>query len=349
MLLLLQQQTVDFEEYIPSNAFEISEVIEAVRSFPWSIGKLFDAYQNGDEINLTKEVDCSGKKATLQYMAARIHAGYDFTLSKTRIYLPQFITHLLNQILVPFNRFILQYKNPNLLIDKSRVLEVMLIKWSLDVFKGNVTLGKAMNGFLHQGSMFYNACGTIDSYKQKDYKRVTGKDFDEFAGTMRDHVNQGTASVILPAKASSCTDVFLIPQVRSNDGPIKALFGFAAKCYKSTPNPLGEADVTEEVQKFAKLMTSMNDPSIRGILFICFTQYSGSVIKANEKSKLETNTYMAGDESLNFEIVTVNIGTPEMRREFFGLACPTEDNSKIIEDIIEHTGCLRLEGDERIF
>ena len=86
--------------------------------------------------------------------------------------------------------------------------------------------------------------------------------------------------------------------------------------------------LNQEIEKFSRLVQEINqqDASYKGVLMICFTMPQASA----SESRLHNL------EVGNVEVVLINLGSPEMRRNFFELAsCFKEEHATIIEDMIE--------------
>jgi len=311
------------------------EVRKALEMYPHIIARLFR--DRNDIMDLSQRQWVDGKVVSLEYFAARIHAGYDLDTDKTRLFIPPPIERYLMWYLLPFSDFVLSIGTmicDRRFIDKARLYEEALIKWFHSVLHaGGNMIGEVMKGFVPINSILYNQSWSLDPKKIEQGPHILWNPSQMYPDTvyirnlsedLSDYLSSKEIDVFYPAACSKSPDIFLIPNSKQSG----ILIGLQSKCYSDqrrdetskAPPKLSRADIIKGADNMYSILELVRKVrphrKVQGVFIMCGTcDYSGMNIQDSSSILFE------GDRRYeDFESIIMNLSSPSQRRRFVKVA-----------------------------
>jgi hypothetical protein len=218
-----------------------------------------------------------------------------------------------------------------------------------------VTFATAMKGFIAPTTKAGDLTFTLDVTRTDLIGRVMsngssepGKqsiNLDALGRSIFQHFEDGDIDSLVPGSESNSPDIFLLPHALNNSKTsAKHIIGIAAKCY-SHSSVTYETHIDNEIAKFVPILAEINSKPERGgffgTLLICSTHY-GTTVLSNSNARSEIYAKVPNNLNGSMEVIIVNLGTPQLRRNFFDMGLvglPVEKKEEylgIIENIINH-------------
>jgi hypothetical protein len=293
---------------------------------------------------------------SFEYLASRIFAGYNDTPEATELFFAPAVESYLMRVFLPFSDFVLdqKYLITNRYLDKSRIFEALLLKWFEAMGTSQDIIAHSWNGFCPDTSLLKNVILRVGSEKTVDGLRIlspgdsssgpTTISVMELSADIKKYLTDNSVNIYFPAPKSSSPDIILIqPQEGRSDD---FLVGIQAKCYSG--GTIGAAVCEGEAKKFYTILERTRSvrrkKKLNGVLIMCatcgYTQSDFVELTSTTKSIVWDRK---PKEWKNFEIIIINLSTPSMRKEFFGLALGVvgasstspPPNGDIVFDMIE--------------
>ena len=343
---VLSQPCYDLGEWVRRYSEKISQVLLTVGQYRRQVRILYEYSYLNQYLDISSMFMINGKQTSFQYIANGIFACYGENLKRSLIQISPEINMVLDECFMPLSDFLSAYTSGRLLIDKSRVFEVCLVKWFFSTLENSFRdWGTIMDEFLPKKSLLFYLKSKLDQDRFEDGQKVMkqklsdartdkGISRSEFAQVVWEYLENHRIHIYLPAPQSMSPDIFILPP-----GDEKIVIGVAAKCYWSTPTLSLDA-VTDEVNKLIDIVNT-HEPlrtEARIVLMVCAT----CPVKVRGFSSKTRSVLWKCKSHPKCEVVIVNLSTSEMRRKFFGLSIKRGQLSRANADTIE--GIIREDG-----
>ncbi len=335
----------------------VSDVKVALRKYPKGIKELFESRK--ERCDLTRTYQENGESViSFEHLAILIFAGYCLNLSSTPLFFAPAIELFLTRYFSPFAEFVLTLDKliKEKYLDKSRMFEILLLKWFESIAKSNRTIEESWKEFCPSDSKLRSAIlkhdlgKTVDGLKILEPGKQSGEStlsVQDFASKISEYLDSGSAQIYFPAPKSRSPDFLLIqPQ---GEGRNDLIIGIQAKCHST--GAIGANDCIDEGQKFFNIFEqarSLRKKGLDGIFVMCTTgQYTKKNFEDLNKDKRSLvwkgKPTEWGDR---FEFLILHLSTAELRKSFFGLVegvaevgatAPSAAGDRVFEIIEEMT------------
>jgi len=328
----------------------LNDVKLAVRRFPKAVYQLFSARDK--PMDLTALIASSECRATCEYIATRIHAGFGDNIKWTQIYIPPNVEEYLICHFLPLMDFLVAYDK---LLDKRHIsrtdlFEEFVAKWFISTFiDGNKTCGDILGAFCPPNSALFQTAWDLKSVKIKEGRKVLSSvnsmtdstiSATDLANKFCNYLTRGKSSIYFPAPLSASPDLFVLPHC----GEDKLIIGIQAKCYSNQDARISKGMILKEMQKLNHVLSRVRKnyaKPVNGVLMM-FATCSYTARDFGEFHN-GAKSFVWSDETarqLGIEVLIINLSNPDLRREFIGIAldAPSGDRgAEILERIIQYS------------
>jgi hypothetical protein len=242
-------------------------------------------------LDLTRKEIVGWPEVTLEFVASRIHAGYELDITKTKIFIPPPVERYLTWYFLPFADLIRIYGrliSEGRIINKARLFEEALITWFQSVLnRRDGSFGDWAQGFCPKKSILYKKSWILDRDKIKFGPQILWNSSptnpnttstEQLAQALSDYLDSKEVDLYFPGPCSQSPDIFLLP----NLGPEGIIIGVQAKCYSSERsdgstkplNGLSINDIEQEARKMYWILERVRvkrHESVKGVFIMCAT------------------------------------------------------------------------------
>jgi len=273
-MMLKNPKNIDLE-------FELSDVQFAVDLYRDAVREMYEGLKSHRRFDLTSLIEGDEpKRPSREYIATRIFAGFGYNKKDTEIFITPPVMRVLDSAFMPFYDFVIRYSELNLLVDKSRVFEEMILKWFQSVFsKEDQTWGVLGDSFIPNDCILHGIVARLDEASRIDGKRVVpskkarstviddgGIRIEEMSNNLLEYIGSGYPHIYFPSPQSASPDIFIIPPVKGQG----IIIGVAAKCWSGVKIP--SSAVEDELKKFRNIIEANRELELKPrLLIICTT------------------------------------------------------------------------------